>query len=435
MNRLATAQCRRTRSGWLAAILIGTFFSASACHAPPDTQVPPARTNDEGPERLSLFSTWSLDRFLDLNVLLGSDAGYVALFARDGEIIHAKAAGYADIDSETPMQIDTRFRIASMTKPITAVAALILIEEDRLDLDDPVSLYIPAADHLRVATASKLDENGDLPTEPLSRPLTVRDLLTFNAGIGAEEDESDLGRIWAERYIYSGTGSLEDRVNRILTAPLYEQPGTRWRYGWSADVLARVVEVAAQEPFDAFLQKRIFDPLGMASTSFLPGADDRAEMATVYTKNKEGELVAVEIPNSDAQDWTPGGSGLVSTAEDYMRFALMLWNDGEYNGTRILSPETVAHMTHPHIESGVLTDMGIEGLGWGLGLAVVVDSDSTLNIDRDGDFWWSGYYGTTFFVSPETGLAGVILSQNQPGPFSGWPVAVHLSQAFAYWGL
>ena len=100
-----------------------------------------------------------------------------------------------------------------------------------------------------------------------------------------------------------------------------------------------------------------------------------------------------------------------------------------------LSPETVAHMTHPHIESGVLTDMGIEGLGWGLGLAVVVDSDSTLNIDRDGDFWWSGYYGTTFFVSPETGLAGVILSQNQPGPFSGWPVAVHLSQAFAYWGL
>ena len=187
MNRLATAQCRRTRSGWLAAILIGTFFSASACHAPPDTQVPPARTNDEGPERLSLFSTWSLDRFLDLNVLLGSDAGYVALFARDGEIIHAKAAGYADIDSETPMQIDTRFRIASMTKPITAVAALILIEEDRLDLDDPVSLYIPAADHLRVATASKLDENGDLPTEPLSRPLTVRDLLTFNAGIGAED--------------------------------------------------------------------------------------------------------------------------------------------------------------------------------------------------------------------------------------------------------
>jgi CubicO group peptidase (beta-lactamase class C family) len=209
----------------------------------------------------------------------------------------------------------------------------------------------------------------------------------------------------------------------------------RWRYGWSADVLARVVEVVAQEPFDVFLQKQIFDPLGMSSTSFLPEEHDRTDMATVYTKSEESDLIAVEAPNSDALSWTPGGSGLVSTAGDYMRFALMLWNQGSYNGTRILSPETVALMTHPHVESGVLTEMGIEGLGWGLGLAVVVDSDATLPIDRDGDFWWSGYYGTTFFVSPETGLTGVILSQNQPGPFSDWPIAVHLSQAFAFWGI
>ena len=118
-----------------------------------------------------------------------------------------------------------------------------------------------------------------------------------------------------------------------------------------------------------------------------------------------------------------------------MRFALMLWNKGLYNGSRILKPETVELMTHPHVESGVLDDMDIEGLGWGLGLAVVVDAEATMNIDRTGDFWWSGYYGTTFFVSPETGLVGVIMSQHQPGPHSGWPIAVHLSQAFAYWGL
>ena len=118
-----------------------------------------------------------------------------------------------------------------------------------------------------------------------------------------------------------------------------------------------------------------------------------------------------------------------------MRFALMLWNRGQYDGVRVLSVESVAHMTRPHVTSGVLAERGIEGLGWGFGLAVVVDSDASLNIDRNGDFWWSGYYGTTFFVSPETGLAGVVLSQNQPGPHSGWPVSVYLAQAFAFWGI
>lgn len=415
--------------------LSGILFLFLACTEPPKPTLPTAEPGADQAESLSCFSMWSLDRFLDLNVLLGSDAGYVALFARDGEIVHAKTAGYADIESERPMQLETRFRIASMTKPITAVAAHILIEEGLLKLDDPVALYIPAANRLKVATSHDYRDNGTLPTTSLSRPLTIRDLLTFSAGIGADGDESDLGRLWGQRYIYSGAGSLEYRINRILTAPLYEQPGERWRYGWSADVLARVVEVAAQEPFDVFLQKRIFDPLGMSSTGFLPEEQDRSDMATVYTKNEENDLIAIETPNSDALNWTPGGSGLVSTAGDYMRFALMLWNQGSYDGIRILSPETVALMTQPHVESGVLTDMGIEGLGWGLGLAVVVDSDATLSIDRDGDFWWSGYYGTTFFVSPETGLVGVILSQNQPGPFSDWPIAVHLSQAFAFWGI
>ncbi len=214
--------------------------------------------------------------------------------------------------------------------------------------------------------------DGTFATEKLSRPLTVLDLLTFTSGIGARDDSSDLGQEWAERDIYAGEGSLKQRVNRILRAPLYEQPGNSWRYGWSA---------------------------------------------------------------SDALDWTPGGSGLVSTAGDYMRFALMLWNGGAYDGTRVLTRESVARMTHPHVSGGVLADEGIEGQGWGLGLSVVVDADATPTIDRDGDFWWAGYYGTNFFVSPETGLVGVVMSQNQPGPFSGLPYAVYLAPAFAFWGL
>ncbi len=406
-----------------------------ACDSSPAANRPGTAENTAPPARLSALSTAALDAFLDWNSWMETHSGYVALFARDGEVVHAKASGYADIETRKPMQLETRFRIASMTKPVTATAALLLIEEGRLGLDDPVARYIPAAANLRVASSREFDASGLIPTEPLARPLTVRDLLTFRAGIGSRDDSSDLGTLWSERYIYEGSGTLGDRIDRILTAPLYEQPGERWRYGWTADVLARVVEVAAGEPFDDFLERRIFTPLGMTSTGFLPPETERSDIATMYTQDENQDLVRIETPASDSVEWTPGGSGLVSTASDFMRFALMLWNRGQYDGVRVLSSETVDAMTHPHVESGVLEEEGIDGLGWGLGLAVVVDSEATPMIDETGDFWWSGYYGTTFFVSPETGLAGVVLSQNQPGPYSDTPYPVYLAQAFAFFGL
>ena len=377
----------------------------------------------------------ALDLFLNGGALLGLQSGYVAMFARDGEVVHATTAGYADIASRAPMQFDTQFRIASMTKPITAVAAMILVEEGRLGLDDPVAQYIPAAADLRVATSQTALPDGTFPSVPLDEPLTVRDLLKFASGIGGIATTSDLDRLWFGNNLYIGSGSLEQRVDRILTSPLYEQPGEVWRYGWSADVLARVVEVAADEPFGDFVTGRIIDPLGMASTEFLTAESPRDRLATMYTQDSAGRLVVVDQLGGDSLDWTPGGSGLVSTASDYMRFALMLWNGGTYQDTQILKPETVTLMTRPAVESGVLIDEGIEGLGWGLGMAVVVDGDATANFDRTGDYWWSGFYGTTFFVSPSTGLVGVVLSQNQPGPYSPTPYVVYLAQALAFFGL
>jgi len=377
----------------------------------------------------------ALDLFLNGGALLGLQSGYVAMFARDGELVHATTAGYADIASRAPMQFDTQFRIASMTKPITAVAAMILVEEGRLGLDDPVAQYIPAAADLRVATSQTALPDGTFPSVPLDEPLTVRDLLKFASGIGGTATTSDLDRLWFGNNLYIGSGSLEQRVDRILTSPLYEQPGEVWRYGWSADVLARVVEVAADEPFGDFVTGRIIDPLGMTSTEFLTAESPRDRLATMYTQDSAGRLVVVDRLGGDSLDWTPGGSGLVSTASDYMRFALMLWNGGTYQGTQILEPETVTLMTRPAVESGVLIDEGIEGLGWGLGMAVVVDGDATANFDRTGDYWWSGFYGTTFFVSPSTGLVGVVLSQNQPGPYSPTPYVVYLAQALAFFGL
>jgi CubicO group peptidase (beta-lactamase class C family) len=426
---------RSSRARIALACLSSTSLLLCACRAPLEVDIPRAGREIENPGGLSWLSRSALDAFLNLNTLIGSHSGYVAVFARDGRVVHATTSGYADIESRRPMQLDTRFRMASMTKPVTAVAALLLVEEKRLGLDDPVERYIPVAGELRVAASQEYAGDGSLPTVPLSRPLTVRHLLTFTSGIGNEDDPSDLGRLWAERDLYAGTGSLEERVNRILTAPLYEQPGESWRYGWSADVLARVVEVAAAEPFDRFLERRIFTPLGMSSTGFLPSEGERGDMAKMYTQHEKKNLILVDSPASDAVDWTPGGSGLVSTAGDYMRFALMLWNGGTYDGARILSRESVELMKQPHVPSGVLEEEDIEGLGWGLGVAVVVDADATPMIDRNGDFWWSGYYGTTFFVSPETGLVGVVLAQNQPGPFSDRPYAIYLAQAFAFLGL
>jgi len=422
-----------------ALLFCGAFAVLGACatpsQIPPETAVPVAGQAGSPARSLSPAWTSAMDAFLDFQVWIGAHSGYVAMFALDGRLVHVKTAGFADIESRRAMDVDTRFRMASMTKPVTAVAALILIEEGRLALDDPVANYIPAAASARVATSVEVAADGRVPTERLRRPLTVRDLLTFRAGIGSEEDPSPLGRLWAERNVYEGGGPLGDRVDRILRLPLYEQPGERWRYGWSADVLGRVVEVAAGEPLARFVRSRILDPLGMRSSEYLSPEIDRSRLATLYTQDEKRRLTPVATEERDAQEWTPGGSGLVSTAPDFMRFALMLWNRGSYDGARILSPASVERMTQAHVCEGVLSDDGIEGLGWGLGIAVVLDSGDTPVIDRDGDFWWSGVYGTTFFVSPSTGLVAIVLAQNEPSEYSRMPIAVFLAPAFAFFGL
>jgi CubicO group peptidase (beta-lactamase class C family) len=425
----------RARAGAILAGPGACLLWLAACSQPPEVDLPPADPQLERSGGLSAPARWAMDAFLEASAAMGIHSGSVAMLAHRGRVVHATTAGYADIDSKRPMTLDTRFRIASMTKPVTAVAALTLIEDGRLDLDDLVARYIPEAKGLRVATSRDRNGDGTIPSVPLATPLTVRHLLTFTAGIGNEEDDSDLGRAWKARNIYFGVGSLADRVKRLMTAPLYEEPGRTWRYGWTSDVLARVVEVASGEPLDRLLETRIFAPLGMRSTGYLPPDHQRGDLATMYTQDEDGNLVRVETPRSDASGWTPGGSGLVSTAGDFMRFALMLWNGGIYDGARILSPESVALMTRPHVTSGVLEDWGIDGVGWGLGVAVVLDADATPMIDRTGDYWWTGFYGTNFFVSPETDLVGVVLTQNEPGPYSPLPYPIYFAPSFAYLGL
>ena len=389
----------------------------------------------EGAERreeLSWLRRVAMDRVLDYRVWSGARSGFVALVARNGRVVYARTTGFADLESGVPMALDTRFHLASMTKPVTAVAAMILVEEGRLSLEDPVAEYIPSFKEIRVV--SRREEDGGWTTRPPTTVMRVRHLLTFTSGIGGYDESDDpLARAWRSPDIEApALGTLADRIEPVANRPLYEDPGERWRYGWSADVLARVVEVAAGQPYDSFLRERIFEPLGMSSTGFPDDLSPEIPIAKMYTHDEEGSLV--HEPRFDdfyGRGWTPGGGGLVSTAPDYMRFALMLARGGRLGDVRILRRETVDEMRRLHVPSGVLADMGLEGLGWGLGFSVVADDSKTVMPATNGDFWWSGRFGTHLWISPTKDTVVVVMQQTERGPYSDMPVTPSIVQALA----
>lgn len=416
-------------------VLAIVVLLAACSGASKELSTPPAADNLPQPEPLAWWSRAAMNAFMRWSVWSGNKSGYITLFARDGVPVHADAVGFKDIASQAPMAMDTHVRIASMTKPITAVVAMTLVQEGRLGLDDRVADYLPVFADPKVATSHTPDARGEYPAVPARQPLLVRHLLMFSSGIGPGMDKSvPLVQHWDDEGLYQQqAGSLRERVQRLAALPLFEEPGTRWRYGFSADVLAVVIEQVTGQPIAEVMRERVFAPLGMDDTRYFSPGDDRAPLATVYTQDADGELVEAAPPFD--RDWTPGGGGLVSTASDYMRFALMLASGGEYRGTRILKRETVADMVRLHVPDGVLADADIDGLGWGLGMAVVANEDASLTPDRTGDFWWSGVYGTTFLVSPSTGLTAVILTQNEPGAFSGLPYEAYVLQGLALAGL
>jgi CubicO group peptidase (beta-lactamase class C family) len=275
---------------------------------------------------------------------------------------------------------------------------------------------------------------GGWESAQLLSPIRVRHLLTFTSGIGGYAESKDpLDRAWRSPDIeIAGLGSLADRIERVADLPLYEQPGSRWRYGWSADVLARVVEVAAGKPYDQFLRERVFEPLAMHRTSFPDDVPSGAPFAKMYTHDEDGSLLRdPQFDDYYGQGWTPGGGGLVSSGPDFLRFAMMLANGGVLGDVRVLSAASVAEMTRLHVAEGVLADMDLEGLGWGLGMSVVADATKTIMPSSNGDFWWSGRFGTQFWVSPAKRSVVVVMQQTETGPYSDMPVTPTLVQVLA----
>jgi CubicO group peptidase (beta-lactamase class C family) len=346
-------------------------------------------------------------------------AGYVLMVARDGRLAYTATVGERDRERRLPMTLDTRFRVASMTKPVTTVAVLMLYEQGRFLLDDPVAKYLPEFASPVVATG--VDAAGAVVTAPAQHPITIRELLTHSAGLGyAFDGATPLGKAWLA--LPMGTpGTLADKVREIAKLPLYFEPGTGWRYSYADDVLGRLVEVVAGVPFARYLDEHLFQPLGMRHTGFSIPASALPELAVVYRNTPAGGLEASDMSSwsqpADASRWPSGGGGLVSTAGDYLRFAQMLANGGSLDGRQYLSPVTVGLMTSNQVPPDAMQKFwGADsvGLGYGLGVGVVVDAASSPQADLPGDFSWGGILDTHWLVSPASGLVAVLMTQVDP---------------------
>jgi CubicO group peptidase (beta-lactamase class C family) len=342
-------------------------------------------------------------------------AGAVTLVGRFGKVVDEKTVGMMDVAQSRPMKTDTIFRIYSMTKPITTVAAMMLFEENKLGLDDPVSKYIPEMKNLRVYVGPK-DE-----TVPAQREITIRDLMRHTAGLtyGAFSD-TPVDRMYRQQRLLDRNVPLQEFVAKLAKIPLVYQPGTKFHYSVAVDVLGRVVEVVSGKTLDVFFEERIFKPLDMVDTAFYVPAAKVARFATNYGP----ALVVIDDPSKSPYLKPPkffsGGGGLVSTARDYARFCQMMLNDGVLGATRLLQSETVLMMTRNQLPAealpmampaGAPTD---KGLGFGLGFAVRIAPDSKNPASPAGEYFWGGAASTGFSICPKNDTVVVALTQFMP---------------------
>jgi CubicO group peptidase (beta-lactamase class C family) len=347
-------------------------------------------------------------------------AGAVIAVARHGKVVMFEALGEMEAGSGKAMKPDAIVRIYSMTKPITTVAAMILVEEGKIGLDDPMSKYLPEFKGLRVlAGKEKSDETVEAKREP-----TIRDLMRHTAGLTyGSFGNAAVDQLYKKAGLLSTPGdSLQDTMTKLSKLPLANQPGTRWQYSISVDVLGRVVEVVSGKPLDEFFAERIFKPLDMKDTGFYVPEDKLDRFAASHRLDKAKRLTATETAEKSRYRTKPkllsGGGGCVGTARDYLRFCQMMLNGGELDGVRILTKETVAEMTKNQLpeeamkaKNGGNADMGH---GFGLGFGVCVGKDDPKQASVVGEYSWGGAASTHFWIAPKQELIVVALEQFMP---------------------
>ena len=388
-----------------------------------------ARPEDVG---LSTPHLGRITRWMRHWVDSGRLPGLLVAVVRDDRLAWFETHGYRDVENGRAVEPDTIYRIYSMTKPITTVAALMLYEEGRFQLDDPVADFIPAFADTRVFASGDAET---FTTVPLERPITVHDLMIHTSGLTyGFQHEHAVDALYRKRRIEfnANVGPLADLAESAAAQPLVFQPGTRWNYSVSTDVLGRLVEIWSGVPLDAFFAERIFGPLGMRDTGFQVPEGQGHRLASNYVRRADGDGLALADPGGDSRFLEPattlsGGGGLVSTAADYLRFMRMLRGRGVLEGARLLGRKSVELMTMNHLP-GDLVDMGrprfaempFAGVGFGLGVSVLLDPAKARILGSPGEYAWGGMASTTFWIDPAEDLMVLLLTQLMPS--SAYPI-------------
>ena len=407
--------------------LLTIFFILLSC-SEQKLKLPIAKPEDVGlsSERLNRF-TAAMQRYIDENKY----AGFISMIARHGKVVYFEKLG--KMNEERPMEFNAIFSIQSMTKPVTSVAVMMLYEEGKLQLDDPVEKFIPEFKDLKVF---KYKDKDGFHVEDQKRLMTIRDLLRHTSGLTYgmyNLSTTPVDTLYNSVNLYSGT--TKDLILKLAKIPLAYQPGTKWNYSISTDVLGYLVEVISSKPLDEFFNERIFKPLGMEDTGFTVPKDKVDRIASLYGPSENGGCKVILKPDtswmSRPATFLGGGGRLFSTATDYMIFAQMLLNMGEYNGVRLLSTKTVELMTKNHVPEDLLpaAENNYKGLGFGLGFAVFMNQTEIYG--TEGTFIWSGAYNTRFFIDKKEDLIWILMTQFSPNRYypihREFPVLVYQS--------
>ncbi|MCK1541523.1 beta-lactamase family protein [Bradyrhizobium sp. 147] len=393
------------------ALIAGLVVLVGACGAKAGSEGRAARSfSREGLAKVS--------DYIRNEIATGKIPGAILLLQQHGKPVYYENFGVRDVATEISMSADTIFRLYSMSKPITSVMAMMLVEEGKLSLDDPVSKYIPAFAKMKVGVEKKAEDGKvALALEAQNRPVTIKDLLRHTSGLPYGYYGGGMVReLYAEANLFQSNLSNADFVAKITTLPLVEQPGTAWDYGFSTDVLGRVIEVVAGKTLLQFEKERLLDPLGMTETAFFVA--DPAKFPRIAEPMPEDRNIDPTTPVRDIRrpsKWESGGGGMVGTVGDYARFAQMLLSGGTYEGRRYLKPETIALMASDHIgpETKIARDQNYypgatSGFGLGFAVRTAVPSGTSWPL---GEYRWDGVGGTFFFIDPKDDLFGIFMVQ------------------------
>ena len=417
--------------GFLVFVLLFSLVGLVQSQTPTHSKANPTVAARAVPEDVGLSSE-RLERIasaIQRSIDDGRIAGGVSLVARHGKIAYLKAVGMADRDAKKPMRPDSIFRICSMSKPLTSVAVMMLYEEGRFTLNEPVSDFLPEFKNMKVLDPPWPQDKTSPPGALVDakRPITIFHLLTHTSGLtygGAR-----LSKAYRDAGVTTGLiqqeGTIAEGVKRLATVPLLFQPGDVWEYSLADDVLGRLVEVVSGMPFDKFLEERLFKPLGMKDTCFFLPEEKVARLATTYAYYAgkglqpilDGQVVkesdsdtgySADYPYRGPKTYFSGGAGLCSTAEDYYRFCQMMLNGGELNGVRIISRKSVELMSQNHVQ-GKLDDFG-----YGLGFGDTSEPKQLTELGSVGTYYWGGFFYTTFAIDPKEDLIAIFMGQLHP---------------------